>query len=494
MSNRPFAQLQAAAIDGRTRTVFYRQTQLEKLHKSLVSNASEIVDAIVADAGLGRTEAQIEYSLALTAVRERFAELEPKKELENEYAIARGEDAGSLRLGYGTVYIKASADHTPFYSAIAPLSAAIAAGNCVVLQIENSLRSLPAILRNTLKSALDNDTFDIAQQPVQDASFLSGCLQVVQDGSVDGAAAQNQLVSKAGSITAAIVDRTANLDETAKALVNARFSFNGKSPYAPDVIFINEFTKKDFLQALLKHSVSFDEVVEREKSPTRRTGRENGIRDLISSLQKDGSGRVIAQESNRAILEVTKRSTSLLRNKISEPVLLVHSVKSLDDAIDFINNNGNELLAAYHFGENAQCKYLSQFVSSQVSYVNHIPAELLVGPAFPVGHPVTSTRYPTALFTRPTPAFVTNTTQSKTVESALNGASKSEKSTAVQTLYRQAVSDLPAAHKRPKQLKAAFGFFEQSMLFNLGFVLLSTGATIAATVILGKRARAYYSH
>lgn len=118
----------------------------------------------------------------------------------------------------------------------------------------------------------------------------------------------------------------------------------------------------------------------------------------------------------------------------------------------------------------------------------------IVGPAFPVGHPVTSTRYPTALFTRPTPAFVTNTTQSKTVESALNGASKSEKSTAVQTLYSQAVSDLPAAHKRPKQLKAAFGFFEQSMLFNLGFVLLSTGATIAATVILGKRARAYYSH
>lgn len=176
-----------------------------------------------------------------------------------------------------------------------------------MMQIENSLRSLPAILRNTLKSALDNDTFDIAQQPVQDASFLSGCLQVVQDGSVDGAAAQNQLVSKAGSITAAIVDRTANLDETAKALVNARFSFNGKSPYAPDVIFINEFTKKDFLQALLRHSVSFDEEVEREKSPTRRTGRENGIRDLISSLQKDGSGRVIAQESNRAILEVTKR-------------------------------------------------------------------------------------------------------------------------------------------------------------------------------------------
>jgi acyl-CoA reductase-like NAD-dependent aldehyde dehydrogenase len=71
------------------------------------------------------------------------------------------------------------------------------------------------------------------------------------------------------------------------------------------------------------------------------------------------------------------RSTSLLKTKISEPVLLVHAVKSLDDAIDFINSDSSELLAAYHFGENAQCKYLSQFVASQVSYVNHIPAELL---------------------------------------------------------------------------------------------------------------------
>lgn len=135
MSNKPFAQLQAAAIDGRTRNAFYRQTQLEKLHKALVSNKSDIVDAIVADANLSRTEAQLEYSLALTQLRERYTELNPKRELENEYAVANGKDAGDLRLGYGIVYIQAAADHTPFYSAIAPLSAAIAAGNCVILQV-----------------------------------------------------------------------------------------------------------------------------------------------------------------------------------------------------------------------------------------------------------------------------------------------------------------------------------------------------------------------
>ena len=131
----PFPALQAAVIDGRTRTIFYRQDQLQRLHKALVAKQSEIIEAIIADASLSRTEAQIEYSLALSELRERYAELDPKTALEDEYAVAYGKDAGDLRIGYGIVYIKTAAVHTPFYSAIAPLSAAIGAGNSVVLQV-----------------------------------------------------------------------------------------------------------------------------------------------------------------------------------------------------------------------------------------------------------------------------------------------------------------------------------------------------------------------
>ena len=158
------------------------------------------------------------------------------------------------------------------------------------------------------------------------------------------------------------------------------------------------------------------------------------------------------------------------------------------------NTSASLSLRKCHTSTTSQQSFLVSITSLHLPKAQLGLTIISVGPAFPVGHPITSTRYPTALFTRPTPAFVNNSTQSKTVESALNGASKSEKSAAVQTLYQQALSALPSAHKRPRQTRAAFGFFEQSMLLNLGFVLLSTGATIAATVILGKRARAYYSH
>ena len=89
------------------------------------------------------------------------------------------------------------------------------------------------------------------------------------------------------------------------------------------------------------------------------------------------------------------RSPQILNRKIKEPCLIIHGVKSLDDAIDLLNrlvnihvlefgtcayqtkSDGKELLAAYHWAEPTQAKYLSQFVSAQASFVNNIPTEIL---------------------------------------------------------------------------------------------------------------------
>lgn len=129
-------------------------------------------------------------------------------------------------------------------------------------------------------------------------------------------------------------------------------------------------------------------------------------------------------------------------------------------------------------------------VSILTHLINPSPTDLfVVGPAFPINTPASSARYPTHLFTRPTPTFVTPSTHSKTISAALISATKSQKQIAIQSLYQEAVADLPVANKRPKQLRAAFGFFEQALLFNLGYLLLSTGAVVAGTVVLGKKAK-----
>ena len=50
----------------------------------------------------------------------------------------------------------------------------------------------------------------------------------------------------------AIVDRTANIEDAAWAIVSARFSRAGTSSYAPDVVLINEFVIEEFIGLLSK--------------------------------------------------------------------------------------------------------------------------------------------------------------------------------------------------------------------------------------------------
>ena len=64
----------------------------------------------------------------------------------------------------------------------------------------------------------------------------------------------NQLLSSSKARAIAVVDRTANIEEAAKAIAKARFSFGGTSPYAPDLVLINEFAKKEFFEACSKYA------------------------------------------------------------------------------------------------------------------------------------------------------------------------------------------------------------------------------------------------
>lgn len=135
MAQQDLSAVKAAAIDGRGLNVFYRKTQLEKLQGALVKESSTIEDAIVADTGCLPSEARLEFSLALRALRDRYTELDPARELELEYRIAKGANAPDTREPYGIAILHVSQQHTPFYSTVAPLCAALAAGNCVILQV-----------------------------------------------------------------------------------------------------------------------------------------------------------------------------------------------------------------------------------------------------------------------------------------------------------------------------------------------------------------------
>ena len=129
------ASLHATALTTRCHNPFFRHDQLKALHDTLRNEIDSLRSAVRQDTGCTDVEAKIEIATGLALVKEHYASIDPKKELENEYRPAHEVGAQDRMEPWGVVFVEPNLGHTSFLSVLEPLSAAIAAGNCVALKV-----------------------------------------------------------------------------------------------------------------------------------------------------------------------------------------------------------------------------------------------------------------------------------------------------------------------------------------------------------------------
>ena len=124
-------------------------------------------------------------------------------------------------------------------------------------QLEKTLQALPPLVETAIRGSLDPDI--VAIVPLSQITDVSGdgYIAVVQTGDATFQDRPHALFSRSTALSIAVVDRTADLETAAKALVDARMQFGGRSPYAPDIVLVNEFVKTDFVQAVVKHAIRY---------------------------------------------------------------------------------------------------------------------------------------------------------------------------------------------------------------------------------------------
>ncbi|KAJ5034805.1 Aldehyde dehydrogenase family 3 member B1 [Penicillium chrysogenum] len=449
------ASLQAvreAALDGRMHNILTRRAQLEALQKALLDKADTIKGAIRADTDYAAPEAAVEYLLTLNALKEYHQSLNIDRAHQDEYAIARGEDAASRREPVGIVYIIPTS-YTIFYSVLVAVAGALTAGNCVVIELPISTQALPVLIKKLLQSSLDRSTIAFVPIPATDEDLGPQHMRLRQDDHLPG-----QVV--------AVVDRTADINHAAEALVAARFSFGGRSPYAPDIVLVNEYIKEQFLIALVQASVSFPPSASAIQGDERRPEKDH--------QEERGGLRVVSSLGRGKLVEADQLDPKALPDTPTDARLLVHTVRSLDHAIDLSNMVGN-LRGTYVFAQEKSAKYLTQFINAHVSFVNHIPVEVLVGPPAPKQVALDrSVRYPTTVFSVPRPHYIRPTGLSQSVTDILRAKSPS----ALQNMLDLQSSQLACRTRRP--LGGGVGFFEQGILTGLGLFSISILAGLSS--------------
>ena len=130
------AALQATANTRRCHNSFFRKEQLKALHDVLRTRSSDIVTAIRKDTDVTRVEAITQCALALSILKEHYDTIIPEKELKDQTRITEGKNARDRQEPCGVAYIEPDLKHTPFFSIVVVLAAAVAAGNCVALKVK----------------------------------------------------------------------------------------------------------------------------------------------------------------------------------------------------------------------------------------------------------------------------------------------------------------------------------------------------------------------
>ncbi|KEF61803.1 uncharacterized protein A1O9_03373 [Exophiala aquamarina CBS 119918] len=247
----PFPRISIADIEGTARSLRHRQLQFHRLQPIIVKNKALLIRALEDDYGYSPGEALFEYSLSLSEVRFHYESIDFEKEVAATKTIENGNERLNRYAGVGIVYI---VPRGGLYSVLSPLCAAMAAGNCVIVELLQTTNRTSSALRDSLQEALSGDTFAISKERPA-PSFLRQCAVVLQaneilstqsKGSSDLLWSKKLIASPSSAKNVAFVDRTADLRLAARTLVVAKFGFGNTSAYAPDVIFVHEAVAKAF--------------------------------------------------------------------------------------------------------------------------------------------------------------------------------------------------------------------------------------------------------
>ena len=269
------------------------------------------------------------------------------------------------------------------------------------------------------------------------------------------------------------------MEQAASSILRARFSFGGQSPIAPDLVLVHEYRVKEFCNAIAdKTSRYFAQHLEMSGSSEHSAAAKARVA-RSSSLELDKAGaETLLSGSRGTVVRVNNRKSLILTKTINEPLLIIHPITSIDDAIDFVNSTTEEPLAALHtFGSPEVGKYASQFIHAHLCCVNDIPVELLVAPLTPIGFATQlSGPYRKEMFSNAKPEFIQFGEKSARLATILD---KNDHMEAMK--MRKQAQNLDMKVKQPAG--KAVGYFEQGLLVG-GSVALMT--IVSSLVVVGR--------
>jgi aldehyde dehydrogenase (NAD+) len=362
------ARLRCTFQSGRTRPLAWRREQLKRLRTLARAHGDELVAALRADFGKPELEARmmdigqvgIECSLALKNLR-RWTRPERAAGLP---ILGRSR---IVREPLGVVLIIAPWNY-PVGLLLSPLVGAIAAGNCAVLKPSEVTAHTAEVLARRIPEYLDPQAVTVVTGGAQETQalleqrfdhiFYTGGGRVGRLVMQAAAETLTPVTLELGGKSPCIVDADVDVRVAARRIAWGKFLNAGQTCVAPDYVLVHERREDELVRELgaaIRAFYGEDPLASADLTQVADARHFERIAKLLTGGEIAVGGRT--DPARRRIEPTLLRGVSpdapIMREEIFGPVLPVIAVKSIEEAVDFVNDR-DKPLALYVFSRDEE--------------------------------------------------------------------------------------------------------------------------------------------
>jgi aldehyde dehydrogenase (NAD+) len=393
------ADMRRVFASDRTRPLQWRLDQLRGIERLVEERESEIAAALAEDLGRSTVEAWL-GDVASTKAEAAYARKHLRRWMRRRRAsLPLSQLPGRAWVQYdplGVVLIIGPWNY-PLYLSLAPLVAAVAAGNCAVVKPSELAPATSALLARLVPEYLDADAIQVVEGDASttqellaqgfDHALFTGGTETGKKIMAAAAPTLTPVTLELGGKSPVVVAADADIDVAARRIAWVKMLNSGQTCIAPDYVLADHRVVDVLVGKIIANLREFRSA---EQDPALRIVNQRQF-DRLVALIRATDGKVVTgggSDSSTLRIEPTvivnpSPNDGVMADELFGPVLPVLSVESLDQAVEFVNARPKPL-ALYVFTSSQYGRELVDRIPSGGAVINQIAMHCLV-PTLPFG-------------------------------------------------------------------------------------------------------------
>jgi aldehyde dehydrogenase (NAD+) len=394
------SDLRGVFATGRTRGLSWRLEQLRGIERLCDERETEIVAALAEDLGRPALDAWL-CDIASTEAEATYARKHLKKWMRRRRVfLPLNQFPGQGWVQYdplGVVLVIGPWNY-PLYLSLAPLVAAVAAGNCAVVKPSELAPATSAVLAQLIPEYLDPTAVRVVEGDAAvtqallaqgfDHALFTGGTEVGKKIMAAAAPTLTPVTLELGGKSPVIVAAEADIDVAARRIAWVKLLNSGQTCIAPDYVLAENSIADELVDKIVGCVREFRSG---EADSSQRIVNQRQFDRLVALISASDGKVVIGGGSDRAALRIEPTvivdpspTDAVMADEIFGPILPIMTVDSLDAAADFVNDKPKPL-ALYVFTQSRLvARALIDRIPSGGAVVNHVAMHCMV-PQLPFG-------------------------------------------------------------------------------------------------------------